>query len=243
MSEQSTSPTPPNEPPRPNINIEAGDDLNVGTFVGGNMTTNTTTTTSVGFSASQVQRLLITVGVLVFVTASCFFTGGLAVGGAAFVALSRPVGSDNPEAALRFQSFLEDLRALPPGQSFSFGFTEEEISSYFRLILGPQLGIRNGKVRLLEVGTLVVAGQASDLGNLPFAATFEMTDEVGAPLKLKAAALQILRLGDSSFGWVVVPTGLLKTVQDNINKSFGVVELKEVVQPTADTWVVTGVSH
>lgn len=243
MSQQPTSPPP--DPQRPNINIEAGGDLNAGTFVGGNVTTTTTTNTNthVGFNASQVQRLLITVGMLVFVTAGCFFTGGLAVGSAAFVALNRPVFSDNQEAALRFQSFLEDLRALPPGQSFSFGFTEEEISSYFRLILGPQLGINNGKVRLLEVGTLVVAGQTSDLGNIPFAATFEITDEIGAPLKLKAAALQILRLGDSSFGWVAVPTGLLQNVETNINDSFGRVEIKEVRPQAADTWVMTGVSH
>ncbi len=245
MSDQPPPPTPPSDPQRPDINIEAGGDLNAGTFVGGNMTTSATTNTNttIGFNAAQVQRLLITVGMLVFVTAGCFFTGGLAVGGAAFVALNRPVFSDNQEAALRFQSFLEDLRALPPGQRFSFGFTEEEISSYFRLILGPQQGIGNGKVRLMDVGTLVVAGQASDLGNIPFAATFEVTDEIGAPLQLKAVALQILRFGDSSFGWVAVPTGLLQNVENDINSSFGLVELQEVIQQSADAWVVTGVSH
>src|SRR5574341_666246 len=63
-----------------------------------------------GFSAAQVQRLLITVAVIVFVTAACFFSGGLILGGAALAALNRPLsGGLSQEAAHSMQTKLEQL--------------------------------------------------------------------------------------------------------------------------------------
>ncbi|MGQ0600620.1 MAG: hypothetical protein ACT4QE_02870, partial [Anaerolineales bacterium] len=59
------------EKPDNDLNITAGDDVTVGgDVVAGDKST--TTTTNVGFSAAQVQRLLITVGGLVALTAACF---------------------------------------------------------------------------------------------------------------------------------------------------------------------------
>jgi hypothetical protein len=249
MSDQSPSPTPPSDPPRPNINLEAGGDLNAGTFVGGNMTTTTTTTnTNVGFNATQVQRLIITVAALIFVTAGCFFSGGLVLGVGAFAALNAQNFASSEQAALSFQAKLSQLSSLPPGQAFEFPFTEDEISSYIKFILGDQIGFapETGKARLLDPGELVVGGELTSLGNMPVAATFEMTNEVGAPLKLKGAAVQILRLGNLPFGWVAVPTIFLQDVEANINHLFGSVELQEVTdqsQGTAKAWSVIGISR
>jgi hypothetical protein len=248
MSDQPQSPTPSPDPQRPNINIQAGDDLNAGTFVGGNLTTTATTNTAIGFNASQVQRLIITVAVLIFVTAGCFFSGGLALGVGALAALNSQAFASSMEAAQSFQSKLEDLRSLSPGQAFVFNFTEDELSSYIKFILGPQIGFapETGKARLLEPGQLVIGGELVSLGNVPVAATFEVTNEVGAPLKLKGAAVQVLKLGDSPFGWMAVPTVVLQDVETNINQLFGPVQLQQVVDDSTqatNAWSVTGVSH
>lgn len=250
MSDQPTSPTPPPDPPRPNINIEAGRDLNAGTFVGGNMTTSSTTTTNtnVGFNAAQVQRLIVTVAMLIFVTAGCFFSGGLVLGVGAIAALNSQNFTSSEAAASRFQSKLEQLRTLTPGQPFEFPFNEDEISSYVKFILGDQIGFvpETGRARLLTRGVLVVGGELASLGNIPVAATFELTNEIGAPLRLKAAAVQILRLGDLPFGWVGVPTIFLQDLERSVNSLFGAIELQDVTDQsngTAKAWSVVGVSH
>ena len=231
------------------VNVEGGDVTVGGDVAGRDAVKTTTTTTIVGFSPKDVQRLIITVGVIVFVTAGIFFSGGLAVGFVALRELNRTVNSDNPPAAARFESALAHLRALPPGQSFIFEFTEEEISSYFRLSLAPQIGVTDGKVRLLDQSSqLVVGGQASDWGNLPFAATFDLQDTPGAPLRLTSAAIQVLQLKGKDdknlpFGWVFVPTPLLQPLASNLNNLFGNVQLTSVAAPALQTWTVSGVAR
>ncbi len=231
------------------VNVEGGGDVTVGGDVAGRDVVKTTTTTTViGFSPKDVQRLIIVVAAIVFVTAACFFSGGVALSAGAFVALNRTVDS-NEAAADRFESYLAQLRALPPGQSFTLQFTEEEISSYFRLRLASQIGVTDGKVRLLdESSQLLVAGQARDLGGLPFAATFELKDTPGAPLRLTSAAIQVLQLKDkngkiSSFGWMFVPTPLLQPLASNLNNLFGNVQLTSVAATAPHTWTVNGVAR
>lgn len=232
------------------VNVEGGGDVTVGGDVAGrDVVKTTTTTTVVGFSSKDVQRLVLTVGVIVFITAGVFFSGGLAVGFVALRELNRTVTSDNPPAADRFESALAQLRALPPGQPFTLQFTEEEISSYFRLRLASQIGVADGRVRLLdESSQLVVGGQASDLGGLPFAATFELQDTPGAPLRLTSAAIQVLQLKDKDnknlpFGWVFVPTPLLQPLANNLNNLFSNVQLTGVAAPALHTWTVSGVAR
>ena len=233
------------------VNVEGGGDVTVGGDVAGRDVVKTTaTTTIVGFSPKDVQRLIITVGVIVFVTAGIFFSGGLAVGFVALRELNRTVNSDNPPAAARFESFLTQLRALPAGQSFIFELTEEEISSYFRLSLAPQIGVTDGKVRFFqdEPGKLIVGGQASDWGNLPFAATFEVQATPGAPLLLTRTAIHVIQLKDkdgksSPFGWIVVPTWLIQSLADDLNSLFGNVQLTGVAETAPQTWTVSGVAR
>jgi hypothetical protein len=208
--------------------------------VGGDVVT--TTTTNIGFPIAAVQRLVITVGVLVFVTAFCFFSSGFVLGGAALVALNRNVAS-SPEAAVLFADQLAALQQLAPGETATFSFTEEEISSYFRFILAPSLGdlqITDGKVRLLGDDRLVVGGQAEGLGNLDFAATFRVTDQAGSPLDLQAAVVQVLPTRNTPFGWVYVPTFALGGVEQSLNALFENVQILDTqATPNGDGWTVT----
>src|SRR5688572_15807355 len=192
MSEDKTEPhlkKPPPEPEAdetyPGVKIRSRRDVNVdGDLAGRDIVKNTTTTTThVGFGIDAVQRLVIAVGLMVFITAACFFSGGVAVGGVALAALKKNVGS-SLEAANSMQAKLDEIRALGPGIPFQFTFSEDEISSYLRFIAGPPMGVTDGKVRLLEPGKLVMGGQADQLGGLPFAATFEVQyDTPGQPLR------------------------------------------------------------
>jgi hypothetical protein len=222
-------------------NIRAGRDV-----VGRDVVT-TTNTTNVGFSAAAVQRLLITVGSLVFVTAACFFSGGVIVGGTALAALNTTVDSDDPQAAAEFAELLQALNALPPGAAIQFSFTEQQLSAYFRQVVAPTLplDITAAKVRLLDNGGLVVGGRAGALGGAQFAATFEWQTTPGAPLRLDAAAVEVLPLRNRVFGWVAIPTPLLRPITDDLNQLFGGIQVTEIV-PEADVanrWTVTAITH
>ncbi|MEP7359603.1 MAG: hypothetical protein ABI847_20290 [Anaerolineales bacterium] len=259
---QEPAPVPPvSPPPAPPVRVTgtvggsvAGRDIhtdqNAGRdIVGRDVVTTTSNTTTVGFSAAAVQRLIITVGVLVFVTAACFFSGGLVVGGAALAALERPVNSTSEAAAARFADKLRVVSALPAGQAFQLTFTEEEISSYFRLVVAPTMpgDITNGKVRLLDNGDLVVGGQAGVLRKANFAATFAWQDEPGQPLRLKGAAIRLLPgETESAFGYIAVPGFVLRPVTDQVNSLFAGVQFTNVVPGHTDTqpaWQVNGVGR
>ena len=222
-------------------NVRAGRDV-----VGRDVVT-TANTTNVGFSAAAVQRLLITVGAMVFVTAACFFSGGVVVGGAALGALDRQVNSNDQTAAAEFAELLQILRDLPPGQAVQFTFTEQQLSAYFRQQVAPTLplDITDAKVRLLDSGDLVVGGRAGALGGAQFAATFEWQTGAGGPLRLDAAAVEVLPLRNRVFGWVAVPTGLLRPLTDGLNDLFGGVRVTDIA-PEAhleDTWTATAISQ
>jgi hypothetical protein len=199
------------------------------------------TTTNIGFTIQAVQRLVITVGVMVFVTAFCFFSSGFVLGGAALAALNRPVAS-SPEAATTFAEKLAALQQLAPGETATFSFTESEISSYFRFVVAPGLGgpgIEDGKVRLLGDDRLVVGGQAAALGGVNFAATFRVTDRPGQPLDLQAAAVQALPTG-TPFGWLLLPNRHLRGTEQSLNDLFAGVQIMDTQPgPQADSWTVT----
>jgi hypothetical protein len=208
---------------------------------------NTTNTTNVGFSAAAVQRLLVTVGIMVFVTAACFFSGGLLLGGATFAALDREVDSDDALAAAQFAELLQTINNLPPGVSVTLNFTEQQLSAYFRQVVAPTLplDITEAKLRLLGDGDLVVGGRAGSLGGAQFAATFEWQDVPGAPLRLDAAAVEVLPLNRNAFGWVAVPTLLFEPLTGGINDLFGGIRVTELEPETGapDHWNVTAISQ
>lgn len=211
--------------------------------------------TQTGFGATAVQRLLLmlgglslTVGFCFLLTATCFFSGGVALGGTIFVALNRPVET-SPEAAQRMEQKLKDLNALPTGQTFSITTTEVESSSYMRFILGPEIGVSEPKVRYIEPGRIVVGGRWTTWGNLPFAATFRVG--TGAPpLEIEWVAVQILQIPKSNFGWMVVPTMFVQPQATQIaNSILGRLHLETIADASPSepavprAWQVTGVTR
>ncbi len=253
-----TQPRDPADPPReetqPRLQVggsvggdAAGRDLHKTTTAGRDVVGgDVVSSTNIGFGVEAVQRLLITVGALVFVTAFCFFSSGFVLGGVALTALNREVAS-SPEAAASFGAQLAALQNLPAGQTATFSFTEDEISSYFRFVVAPSLnglGITDGRVRLLGDDRLVVGGQAGALGGVEFAATFAVTDGIGRPLDLNAAAVKLLPTRNTPFGWVLVPTRELGGVEQTFNDLFGNVQILDTTaNDTGDGWTVTVLGH
>lgn len=159
-----------------------------------------------GYSAAQVQRLVMIVGGLVFATAACFFIFG-AISAAAIVgALNSPQSQPpNVQAAQSMQAKIDHVNNQPPGASFDEKFTETEISSYFHYVLGPNAHVSNGKARLLDTpGEIALGGNLDDAGGLPFLAQIKLTtDEV--PIELQGAWIKILPTPEGvNFGWIPV---------------------------------------
>lgn len=256
MADQPDTQPPPTEPPRDasgNVSsqgdIQAGRDIAgrdiAGRDIAGRDILHEETTTNIGFSQQAVLRLVIAVGVMVFITGACFFSGGVAIGAGAFFALNRPVNSNLP-AAQDLQRKLDALRALPPNQPFQVTFTEEELSSYFRLIVGPQNGIRDGKLRLLPEDKLVIAGNVDSLGGRSAAAVFSVQKNSDKLLHLDSAAIRLVNIGRGQFGYVLVPTALLQPVADQVNAAlagnYRVTNIREVTSENQPAWSIEGIT-
>jgi hypothetical protein len=215
MGESTPPPERPSTSPESSsggINIQGGDvraarDIVAGDVnVAGDSISGQTVSVQQGLSANQVQRLLLTVGGLVFVTAACFFVLGAISAAAVVNVLQRPlVGGSSPADAAEMQRKLQELAALQPGQQFQVAFSEDELSSYFRFIAGPRIGVQEGKVRLMdEAGVLALGGNIDSFGGLPFAAEVEVTTGE-QPLVVRRAWLKVLPSPEgSSIGYVPV---------------------------------------
>ncbi|MBI5566346.1 MAG: hypothetical protein HY870_15715 [Chloroflexi bacterium] len=229
MSDQ---PEPPPPPPPPltiggGVNVGADDVMVGGSVVGRDQITsvgddliqgNVTNVTNVGLSPKAVQRLLITVGVLIFVTAACFFAGGIFVGANVFTALNKPIGS-SLEAAASFEQQIADVGNLPPGETQWLRFTEDELSSYMKFILGPQIGLANARVRALNNGQYVVYGRYTDIG-LPVMMVVEPQANSDQIVKINSASVHLVPFGGeepgtiSAVGWLPVPGVLVQPLVD-----------------------------
>ena len=221
------------------IDLRAGDDVNITGDVAGR---DITQVTNVGMPPEAVRRLVITVGVLVFVTAACFFTGGIFLGGKVFAALDRQVES-RPEAAASMQTKLAALQNAPPGQTVPLQFGEDELSSYVRYIFGDKIGFSpdTGKARLIEPGIIAVSGQLASLGNLPIVVTLSLQNDPNQQLRVESAAVRLVTIPNSTFGWVAVPTGLVASFTDRVKNLIGTGFTPVAVQASpaqADEWTV-----
>lgn len=200
------------------VNVEA-DHVNVGGDVVAH-----DKVTYVGMSPQAVQRLVITVGVLVFATAACFFVGGVVIGSRAIAALNRPVDS-SPQAAADFQQGLKEIAALPSGQSAVWSFGEEDLSSYIRFVLGPQIGLSNGRARILPDGQIVFYGRWSGFLNLPVMAISSVQTNSDQLFKVESAMVSVNPFVDpttvSGFGWVPLPSSVLQPIADQIGNAIG----------------------
>ncbi len=225
MSEQPT-PSKPSEPSTTQnvsggVTVQPGGDANVGgDVVGRDKVTTTTTVTNVGMTPEAVRRLVITVGVLVFVTALCFFSGGLAVGAVALRAFDRPVNS-TLAAAQDFQNNLNsNVLAVQSGQSFQWSYTETDLSSYLRFFLGPKIGF-DGRARFLPNNEVAFQGTWSGLLGLPVTIVTRMETNSPQLYQTVSAAVQIVPVQNSNFGWAALPTSSVQPLLDAINQDIG----------------------
>lgn len=235
MSEQPA--TPPERPDSTEthsvsggVNVTPGGDASVsGDVVGRDKVTQTTTVTNVGMSPEAVRRLIITVGVLVFATAFCFFTSGVVAAAAALSAFQRPLPS-TPEAAQDFQSHLQVIQAAPAGKVFQWSFEENDLSSYLRFVLGPQMGLGDtGRARFLPLQQVAFKGNWPQLAGLPVMAVTTLQTSVEPVYRLDNSFVQLLPLGEN-LGWVPVPNNLLQPFVNQINANLGVGYVAQQVQ-------------
>ena len=252
------TPAPAPDPGTTSIQVEAGEDLSIGGDLAGRDIINTSTTgvgtqnigtVRVGWSEQAVVRLALVVGTLVFVTAACFFSGGLAVGGLVFNAFrDRPL-SPMPEQAETFQQRLDAIEGTQSGQGFTLTLNEEELNAFVHYRLGEQIGFvsETGEARLVDDGgrnLIAVRGDYAPLGGMPVIVTFALTDAPGAPLQLTGASARIFGGRDGGLGWVLVPVDALRAVEVQINALLGDVQLEQAViapdAPDGAPWEVTG---
>ncbi len=249
----SDSPQPPPEEHEPDevtnvsggVNVSAADDVSIGgDVVGRDKVTQTTNITQIGMTPEAVRRLVITVGVLVFVTAFCFFSGGIVVGIAALQAVARPGGSTQENAAA-FGKSLAEVNALPAGQPLVWGFTEDQLSSYFRRDLGPRIGIlpETGRARFLSSEEVVFYGRWSGLLNLPVTVVTRIEADSPVLYHTQSAAVRLFGEDDSLFGSVALPAFVVQPLMDAINADIGYqVNAKRVNYPPFRPTVAGGSS-
>jgi len=267
MSDQPELPPPP--PPAPGsiqstsggVNVGADDVAIGGSVVGRDQITsvgddliqgNVTNVTNVGLSPQAVQRLIITVGLVVFVTAACFFAGGIFVGANVFSALNRSVGSSQAAAA-SFEQKLNTIAQLQPGDTYQLRFTEDELSSYLKFTLGPQIGLNNARARVLANGQFVVYGRYADLGGLPIMLVGSPQPGSDQLFDVTQASAQIVPVDSgeantvSNVGWVPVPTALVQPVVDRAlaparqRFTFTTVSIANPSAGAANAWTVINV--
>jgi hypothetical protein len=175
------------------------------------------------------------VGVLVFATAACFFAGGIIIGANVFASLNRPVNS-TAAAADAFARKLDAVAQLQPGETYQLRYTEQELSSYVRLTLGPQIGLNNARVRALGNGQFVVYGRYADLGGLPVMLVGGPQTGSDQLFHVSNSSAQIIPVESgqpntvSSAGWLPVPNAL---VQPLVDKAFA---------PAGQRYTLTSVS-
>ena len=227
MSEQPTPSEPRESSVTQNVSggvtVQPGDDANVGgDVVGRDKVTRTTTVTNVGMTPEAVRRLVISVGVLVFVTAFCFFSGGIVAGAVALQALGRPVDS-SLENAQRFQEKLAQVNDAEAGQVVVWGFTEGELSAYFRHELGPRIGIASetGRARFLPSDEVEFYGRWSGFFNLPVLVITMIEQDSATLYHTQRAAVRLFGNEDSVFGLIALPNFIVQPLVDAINADIG----------------------
>jgi hypothetical protein len=227
MSEQPPDqPEPAESSPLQNVNgganLQANDDINVGGDVVGRDKVTQTTITNVGMTPEAVRRLVITVGVMVFVTALCFFSGGIVVSAVALQALGRPVDSSLENAAA-FQSKLDQVNAAEPGQLVVWGFTESELSAYFRHDLGPRIGIapETGRARFLPNGQVEFYGRWSGFFNLPVLVVTNIEQDAATLYHTQSAAVRLFGNESDLLGLMALPAFVVQPLVDAINADIG----------------------
>lgn len=232
--------TPPNEPSGDRAidisggDVRAGRDIVAGDVkIAGDSISGQSVVIQRGFSANDVTRLVLLVGGLVLATALIFFVAGAIVAAPLVATLNRPLagGNSSPTAAAQMQQKIDALNSLQPGQEFRVGFTEDEVSSYFRFVLGPTLGVMEGKARFMDTpGQIMLGGNIAGFGGRPFMAQMKVTTGV-IPFELESAWLKVLPTPQGvNFGWIPI-TPLAQSLGKSFNAQlFGKVRFTNIRQ-------------
>ena len=137
----------------------------------------------------------------------------------ALQAFARPLPS-TMTAAQDFQAGLDQVQALPPGQAFQWAYTENGLSSYLHFILGPQIGF-DARARFLSSDEVAFQGNWSGMLGLPVTVVTRMETDSPQLYHTVSAAVQILPLSNSNFGWVPLPVSAVQPLVDAINQDIG----------------------
>ena len=228
--------------------IDVEGDITVGGDVAGRDVVKPVTV--VGYSAQAVQRLVITVGALVFATAACFFSGGVVLGAGVIARLDDPPVNANgqsvnssEDAAAILEAKLAAVDRLPAGQAFRLEFSEDELSSWVRFRASEELGLADGKARFLGAsGQVVVGGQLRSLGNLSIAVKFSLQPHSDRPLRLESAAVKLIPIA-GALGWMAAPNFLFTAFADQLNAQLGRGYSVSDLAPAAAQWTVFGLGE
>ncbi len=226
------------------------------------------TTTQTGFTATAVQKLLVTMAVLLCAMFFCGFSGGIFVGGGILaIAKTNPQLPDRQDAQVMTELFatldskqanapfeftasrsqvdtaallktVQTAAAEPPTAFLGAFFGEKQMNSYVYYELAPQLGLSDTQVRFLPE-----AGHFAMAGKrtgTKFVATFWVTAGDN-PLRLESVAVQVLDSG-GSFGWVAIPlpSWVLQPLVNQANDLFKDSVKINSVTGTKNGWMVSG---
>jgi hypothetical protein len=130
-----------------------------------------------------------------------------------------------PDSAVAFEEGLREIASRPAGQPIQLTFTEQQLSSYIRLTLGSEIGLTNGRARLLPDGQVVFYGRWPGWLNLPVMAITSVQVNSNQLFHVNSAAFSILPSADSNqvsnLGWVPLPASVLQPLVDQIGNVIG----------------------
>ncbi len=177
------------------------------------------TETTVGFSAKAVQRLIITVGAIVFLATALAFILGFFVASRIVADLRRPVAS-SPELAASLDAKLREAQGAPSGEMRNLEISEAELNSFVNRE-GGDFGLTNAKARFVETGLVAIGGNLDSLGGLEVAATFRLQENASQIVALESAGVRLLPFEGSALGWAALPNFAVADFADRVNQKLG----------------------
>jgi hypothetical protein len=161
--------------------------------------------------ADRALKLGIALGVLVILLLLCGFSGGLLA--SKFVAITVNPVPTNPGAGSAAIQELNSLQALPPGHVTRLAYDNVKATSLANaLLIGPNSPITEIHIQFLDGGDVAVNARLKALGNRRVVVGFEVHTLNGRVVLVpKAAAIDILGLQGTTFGWVPVPVAFVSS--------------------------------
>jgi hypothetical protein len=164
----------------------------------------------------RALRLGITVGALAVLVLLLVFSGGLIAG--RFIRLTFEPIAGTPAAA---QSAVDQILAAaeaPSGSPVSVAFTDLEATSLANAVLSdPAAPLSEVQLRFTGPAEAVVRARLASEGNREFVAAYTIAVVEGRLiLRPEAAAMNMLGLPGSEFGWIALPVGFLQPATDTL---------------------------